>query len=65
MKKQTLLFLQSFGKTLRVSLLQGIFGYTSQCKHSPTCGDYCFKMMSEHGIIKGLSLGFRRLATCW
>ncbi len=65
MKNKLLIFLQSFSKAIRISLLQGIFGYTSQCKHSPTCGDYCVDMVQKHGLFKGLQMGTRRLLTCW
>ena len=65
MKNKFLFFLQSFSKAARISLLQGFFGHTSQCKHTPTCGDYCISMVQKHGLIKGLQLGTRQLLTCW
>lgn len=65
MKNKILLYLQVFTKTLRVSLLQNTFGFTSHCKHTPTCGDYCFEMIRKHGVRKGLLLGISRLKSCW
>lgn len=57
--------LVAFGKALRVSFLQSVFGYASHCKHEPTCGDYSLQMIKKHGLFKGSRLGIKRLLTCW
>ena len=50
---------------IREQLLMTFFGYKSHCKHYPTCSRYTHEMIQREGLVKGLVLGMRRLATCW
>ncbi len=34
------------------------------CRFYPTCSVYASEAVRKHGIIKGISLGFRRLSHC-
>ncbi|MFN3316082.1 MAG: membrane protein insertion efficiency factor YidD [Raineya sp.] len=34
------------------------------CRYSPTCSEYMIQALQEHGIIKGLYLGTKRLLNC-
>lgn len=34
------------------------------CRHYPTCSEYMIKCLEEHGTIKGLNLGIRRILKC-
>tara|TARA_Y100000590_G_scaffold357535_1_gene412384 strand:+ start:2687 stop:2929 length:243 start_codon:yes stop_codon:yes gene_type:complete len=35
-----------------------------RCRYIPTCSDYFIESLNEHGFIKGLLNGFKRLLTC-
>ncbi|MBP7119381.1 membrane protein insertion efficiency factor YidD [Candidatus Woesebacteria bacterium] len=50
---------------IREQLLITVFGYKSHCKHTPTCSQYTHEMIQEKGLMAGVVLGARRLATCW
>jgi putative membrane protein insertion efficiency factor len=34
------------------------------CRFTPTCSNYTIEAIAEHGALKGLLLGLRRLARC-
>lgn len=34
------------------------------CKFIPTCSNYMIESLEEHGLIKGLYLGIKRLIKC-
>ena len=34
------------------------------CKFIPTCSNYMIQSLEEHGLIKGLYLGIKRLVKC-
>lgn len=34
------------------------------CKYNPTCSLYTRQMVEKYGVIKGLSLGFKRILSC-
>jgi len=36
----------------------------SNCRYSPTCSNYCIQSLKKHGILKGLSLTFKRIISC-
>jgi putative component of membrane protein insertase Oxa1/YidC/SpoIIIJ protein YidD len=54
-----------FGRQLRYSLLNSVFGVVSHCKHTPTCGTYMFQQIKKRGMFLGLVLGFKRVISCW
>ena len=35
-----------------------------KCRYLPTCSEYLMEALDTHGIMKGLYLGLKRLATC-
>jgi putative component of membrane protein insertase Oxa1/YidC/SpoIIIJ protein YidD len=40
------------------------FGYSSYCKHTPTCSRYWADQIKLHGTIVGSWRGFQRWLTC-
>ncbi len=36
----------------------------SACRFYPTCSDYMRQAIEKHGIIRGFSMGVRRLSRC-
>ena len=36
----------------------------SNCRFQPTCSQYMIEAINQHGVLKGLSLGFRRISKC-
>lgn len=58
---RTYQYLLTFKKTLLVS----VFGYSSHCKHSPSCSEYTVREVEKHGTILGLWRGFKRVITCY
>ncbi|MBL7155008.1 MAG: membrane protein insertion efficiency factor YidD [Candidatus Portnoybacteria bacterium] len=35
-----------------------------QCRHYPTCSQYTYQAIKREGVLKGLWLGLKRIATC-
>jgi putative membrane protein insertion efficiency factor len=35
-----------------------------RCRFYPSCSQYCFDAVEQHGIIKGLFLGIKRVLRC-
>lgn len=67
MKQVSNLLFQLYSLTalVRQQVLVTIFGYKSECKHTPTCSRYTRDMIRQKGFAVGIVLGARRLATCW
>ncbi len=36
----------------------------SNCRFKPTCSQYMIEAVNVHGVLKGLSLGFKRISKC-
>lgn len=34
------------------------------CRYEPTCSRYCMQALREHGTVRGLWLGLKRLGRC-
>ncbi|MGH1404158.1 MAG: membrane protein insertion efficiency factor YidD [Alphaproteobacteria bacterium] len=34
------------------------------CRYSPTCSSYMCEALDQHGVLKGLFLGWRRILSC-
>lgn len=34
------------------------------CRYEPTCSRYCLQALREHGTVRGLWLGLKRLGRC-
>lgn len=57
MKKITIYLIKFYQITL--SPLLG-----SNCRFQPTCSQYMIEAINLHGVLKGLSLGFKRISKC-
>ncbi len=45
-------------------LLSLLGGVGMGCRFEPTCSRYCMQALAEHGTLRGLWLGTKRLARC-
>ncbi|MBW1618360.1 MULTISPECIES: membrane protein insertion efficiency factor YidD [Empedobacter] len=36
----------------------------SNCRYQPTCSSYMIEALKEHGLLKGLWLGTKRISRC-
>ena len=36
----------------------------SNCRFQPTCSQYMIEAINQHGVLKGLNLGLRRISKC-
>ena len=36
----------------------------SNCRFHPTCSQYMIEAINQHGVLKGLRLGLRRISKC-
>ena len=36
----------------------------SNCRFQPSCSQYMIEAINLHGVLKGLSLGFKRISKC-
>ena len=36
----------------------------ANCRLQPTCSQYMIEAINLHGVLKGLSLGFKRISKC-
>jgi len=34
------------------------------CRYHPTCSEYVVESISQHGVVKGLFLGIKRISRC-
>ncbi len=50
---------------IKHSLLITFFGYSSVCRHQPSCSEYMVTQIKEHGTILGFSKGCIRILRCW
>lgn len=41
-----------------------IFAPGGACKHFPTCSEYTKQAVVEHGVVKGIIIGGRRIINC-
>lgn len=46
-------------------VLETVFGFTTECKHNPTCSKYAEIQLSQHGTIVGSAKAVWRILTCW
>ncbi|MFH0937361.1 MAG: membrane protein insertion efficiency factor YidD [Candidatus Daviesbacteria bacterium] len=64
--KKIILFLINF-YTNFLSFDKGLFSVFTPggaCKYFPTCSVYTRQMVEKYGIIKGLTLGGKRILSC-
>ncbi len=62
MKKIILNILLIFVKGYQL-LISPLLG-PSKCRYTPTCSEYTIEALKKHGILKGLWLGTKRIASC-
>ncbi len=36
----------------------------SNCRYTPTCSEYAIEAIQQHGVVKGLMLATKRIASC-
>lgn len=44
--------------------LRYLNGGRRNCRFEPTCSDYTIQAIAEHGVIKGIILGIKRISRC-
>ncbi|MBI2309557.1 membrane protein insertion efficiency factor YidD [Candidatus Collierbacteria bacterium] len=44
--------------------LKRFLGLSSVCRFTPSCSEYAKQAIDRHGIIRGSSLGFKRIFRC-
>lgn len=49
---------------IKHQIFRSQLGFTSYCKHSPSCSQYCLEQVQLHGTIVGLWRGFIRILHC-
>lgn len=59
-----LLALYSFSRAVRETLLTGMFGAVSVCKHSPTCGEAIVQAIQTKNW-KTFFQAIKQLSTCF
>lgn len=51
------------------SALYSVFGFKFHCKFDQmgqeSCSEYTISQIKKHGTIAGLSLGVKRIGSCW
>ena len=47
---------------LYMLILSPVLG--QNCRFHPTCSNYAYQAIDEHGVLKGLSLAIKRIAKC-
>jgi hypothetical protein len=38
--------------------------YRGSCRFTPSCSEYAIEAFEKHGLVRGLTLTFRRLSRC-
>lgn len=61
--KQVVIFLLTIYKVILSPILHQL-GIGARCRYQETCSAYTTRQVKEKGVIKGLMLGVKRLATC-
>ncbi len=60
--KSIFIGLIKFYKKFVSPILQGSFG--GGCRFTPTCSQYTIDALEKYGVIKGLTMGAKRLSKC-
>ncbi|MCD4756096.1 membrane protein insertion efficiency factor YidD [bacterium] len=65
-RKTILKIIKLYQKTISLDhgLLGKIFPSKRHCKFTPTCSQYSYDAIEKYGILKGGSLGLKRIARC-
>ncbi len=56
--------LQRIYKVTLSPLLHWIAGPGSGCRFVPSCSEYLAEAVEKHGVLRGVSLGVRRICRC-
>lgn len=65
--KQSLLVLIRFYRrflSFDTGLLRWLFPSIRTCRFSPTCSEYTYQQITNHGTITGLARGLRQILNC-
>ncbi|MEX1080118.1 MAG: membrane protein insertion efficiency factor YidD [Homoserinimonas sp.] len=67
--KRTLLFVWLLPRNACLFVLHGYRAvisplYGDVCRYYPSCSSYAFQAIQQHGVVKGVWLGTRRIARC-
>lgn len=46
------------------ALARQLFLTDKVCRFTPTCSEYTYQAVEKYGIVKGLSLGLKRIIRC-
>lgn len=49
---------------LRRTLAQNLHLTVGECRFSPTCSEYMYQAVEKYGVMKGTSLGIKRIGRC-
>jgi len=60
--KNLLVFILKVYKKTFSPVLEALFG--KACRFTPTCSQYTIEALEKFGVVKGLILGFKRVAKC-
>jgi putative component of membrane protein insertase Oxa1/YidC/SpoIIIJ protein YidD len=52
-------------RAMKHLLLITVFGYSSVCRHTPSCSQYARQQIADHGTIWGSVKAIIRIAQCW
>lgn len=67
MSKNITIFLvkiYQFFREAKHSILYSIFGFSSTCRHNPSCSRYFINQVKERGTIAGSIKGIKRVLSC-
>ncbi len=45
-------------------LLHQLLGVSRGCRFNPSCSEYTIMMVEDHGIVKGMKRGLKRVLSC-
>lgn len=65
-KKYILILITVYKQTegLRAEIRRNLHLAPSHCIYIPTCSEYTYEAIDKYGIMKGISLGLRRIIRC-
>lgn len=52
-------------KTFKHTFLIANLGFTSYCKHTPSCSQHFAQQVKKQGLFKGGWKGLKRILTCY
>ncbi len=65
MKKAVIVLIDFYRQFLSFDRgLLSVFCPGGACRHNPTCSLYTKQAVKEHGVIRGLVMGGKRIITC-